>query len=87
MHSCKLLVTRKHMFCVSLSNAYIDMYASQRGKQRESLHVKWKHKTIASKTPSNLMHSEAGKLLSSKCRVSLQCRAKPLQKCVKVTQI
>lgn len=37
MHSCKLLVTRKHMICVSLSNAYIDMYASQRGKQRESL--------------------------------------------------
>lgn len=31
MHLCKVLVTHKHTFCVSLSDAYIDVYASWRG--------------------------------------------------------
>lgn len=39
--------------------------------------MKCRHKTIPRKTPPNLTHSVAGKLLSSKCRVGLQCRAKP----------
>lgn len=59
--------------CVCLPKRQV-LYKSQ---QRESLHMKCRHETMPRKTPSNLMHSVAGKLLSSKCRVSLQCRAKP----------
>lgn len=68
---CSVWVMLIRCACLPKTKAF---YKSQ---QRESLHMKCRHKTIPRKTPSNLMHSVAGKLLSSKCRVSLQCRAKP----------